>query len=265
MKYLVINGSPHKGNTWKIVKIAMELIKEMDDKCEFQEIHLSETGLPFCTGCSNCFRLGQEKCPHAKQMTPILNAMEEADGIIVASTTFFMRETGLLKNFMDHITYLIHRPRFFTKKGLVITTVGGVGGRAAAKSIASFLKGIGFNKCYSLSMQSISWNAYEPNENAKRQIRKSVARFAKDVSSRKMHFQETGLIIPYNLFRGMSTHYVSGSEYETEDGVFWTDPLRKNSRYDSRIPLLPHQVLVATLFYTIGKVAGKKMVVTYKK
>lgn len=265
MKYLVINGSPHRGNTWKIVKVAMEHLKEIDEACEFKEVHLSEAGLPFCTGCSNCFRLGYEKCPHANQMKPILNAMEEADGIIVASTTFFMRETGLLKNFMDHLTYLMHRPQFFTKKALVITTVGGVGGRAAAKGIAAFLKGIGFNRCYRISMQSISWNAFQPDVKAKNKVRKSASKFTKDVLSKKMHFQDTGLIIPYNIFRGMSTHYISGTEYETEDGTFWTEPSRRDRGYDSRIPLLPHQILVACLFYTIGKVAGKKMIVTYKK
>ena len=28
MKYLVINGSPHKGNTWKIVECALEVISK---------------------------------------------------------------------------------------------------------------------------------------------------------------------------------------------------------------------------------------------
>lgn len=265
MKYLVINGSPHKGNTWKIVKVAMEQIKEIDDKCEFKEVHLSEAGIPFCTGCSNCFRLGHDKCPHANQMKPILDAIEEADGIIVASTTFFMRETGLLKNFMDHITYLIHRPQFFTKKAMVITTVGGVGGNAAAKSITGFLKGIGVNRCYQKSMQSISWNAYEPNEKEKKSVRKCATKFGRDVVSGKMHFQSTGLLIPYNIFRGMSIYYVSGTEYETEDGAYWTNISRRSRGYDSKIPLLPHQILVAGFFNTIGKIAGKKMIVTYKK
>ncbi len=265
MKYLIINGSPHKGNTWKIVQIAMEQIEKVDNQCEFMEIHLREVNLPFCTGCSNCFRLGGETCPHANVMKPILDAMEEADGIIVASTTFFMRETGLLKNFMDHITYFVHRPQFFTKKAMVITSVGGFGGSAAAKSIAGFLKSIGFHKCYLKSVQSISWNAYEANKKEKESVKKCATKFTKDVISAKMGFPDTGLLIPYNLFRGMSIYYVAGTEYKTEDGIYWMDISRRNRGYDSRIPLLPHQKLVAALFYTMGKIAGKKMIVTYKK
>lgn len=66
--------------------------------------------------------------------------MEYADGIIVCSTTYNMRETALLKNFFDHLCFMLHRPHFFKSKALVITTTGGVGGGAAAKSIVSFLK-----------------------------------------------------------------------------------------------------------------------------
>jgi multimeric flavodoxin WrbA len=260
-----MNGSPHKGNTWKVVKMVMEQLEKIDDKCEFQEVHLSELNLPFCTGCSNCFRLGFEKCPHSNTMEPIINEMEEADGIIVASTTFFMRETGLLKNFMDHITYLMHRPQFFTKKALVITTVGGVGGGAAAKSITSFLKGIGFNKCYRISIRSISWNSYEPNKSQEEKIKKCATKFGDDVLSRKIHFQSTGLLIPYNIFRGMSIYYVTGTEYETEDGIYWSEEVRRKRVYDSSVPLMPHQIVVGTLFYMIGKSAGKNMIVTYKK
>lgn len=265
MKYLVINGSPHKGNTWKLVQIAIEQIKNVDNASEFREIHLSEMNLPFCIGCSNCFRSGYEKCPHANHMKPIQEAMEEADGIIVASTTFFMRETGLLKNLMDHLTYLMHRPKFFTKKALIITTVGGVGGRAAAKSIAGFFNGIGVNKCYQKSIRSISWNAYEPNKKDKVRIRKCAAKFSQDVISGKIHFQSTGLLIPYNLFRGMCIYYVAGTEYETEDGSYWSDKLRRSRGYDVSVPLLPHQRIVAAIFYSIGKLVGKRMIITYKK
>jgi len=93
MKYFIINGSPHKGNTWKLV--------------------------------------------------------ECADGIIIASATFNIWETGLLKNLLDHLCHLQHRPCFLGKKALVLTSVGGVGGAGTIKSVTGTLYGIGFNRCYS--------------------------------------------------------------------------------------------------------------------
>ncbi|MFA9377027.1 MAG: flavodoxin family protein [Lachnotalea sp.] len=265
MQYLVINGSPHKGNTWKVVKMVMEQLKKTDEQFQFQEIHLAELNLPFCTGCSNCFRLGYEVCPHSNRMIPIIDAMEKADGLIVASTTFFMRETGLLKNFMDHLTYMMHRPQFFTKKALVITTVGGVGGKAAAKSIVEFLKGIGYNKCYIKSVRSMSWNVYEPSQSQEESIQKCAAKFGRDVLSKKIHVQSTGLLIPYNIFRGMSIYYTAGTKYETEDGAYWTEEVRRKRVYDSNVPVMPHQIAVGSIFYLMGKVLGKRMIVTYKK
>ena len=62
MRYLVINGSPHRGNTWKLTLQAMETIRTADATAEFDEVHLGEANLSFCLGCSACFRLGHEKC-----------------------------------------------------------------------------------------------------------------------------------------------------------------------------------------------------------
>lgn len=52
MKILVINSSPRKGNTWRLTETVMEQIKGLDDTVEFDELHLSEYHIPFCTGCS---------------------------------------------------------------------------------------------------------------------------------------------------------------------------------------------------------------------
>ena len=56
----------------------------------FDEIHLLRENLPFCTGCSNCFRIGHEKCPHYSIVGKIIEEIEHADGIIVVSTTYVL-------------------------------------------------------------------------------------------------------------------------------------------------------------------------------
>lgn len=267
MKFLFINGSPHKGNTWQLAQTVKYNLYKNDSSAEFQEIHLSELNLPFCTGCSNCFRLGHEKCPHYEKIYMVIDAIDTADGVIITSTTFNMRETAMLKNLFDHLCFMLHRPHFFAGKAMVITTTGGVGGGAAAKSIISFLKGIGFNRCYSFSTASFSWNAYEPKTSTRLKLAKLTKKFYRDVASGKLHYPATTLLMPYNLFRGMSLAYVPGTEYETQDGIHWTDPDRKGRVYDSAVPVRFTQKLVGHLFYLIGKMAGKikSMQVTYRK
>ncbi|MDL2300274.1 NAD(P)H-dependent oxidoreductase [Clostridiaceae bacterium OttesenSCG-928-D20] len=267
MKILIINGSAHKGNTWRLAESVMEFGNSMDYNTEFEEIHLISEPLPFCTGCSSCFRLGREKCPHYAVVEKITAKIESSDGVVFLSSTYNMRETALLKNLFDHWCYMLHRPHFFQSKALVITTTGGVGGKKAAKSISSFLKGIGFNRCYLFSRAAFSWNAFEPNEKTLTALKRTVGSFMEDVSSGKLHSPSTTILLLYNLFRGMSLAYVKGTEYETMDGVFWTEKERAKAVYDPKIKVPFYKKPVGHLFYAIGKMGGriKSMQVTYKK
>lgn len=265
MKYLMINGSPHKGNTWKIAEMVKENIQKDDNNAVFEEIQLVQEKLPFCCGCSNCFRLGHEKCPHSGIIMKIIKAIEDADGVIIASTTYFLRETSMLKNLFDHLCFMTHRPQFFKSKALVITTTGGVGGKQAAKGIASFLKSIGFNRCYQFSVTSCSWNDYQIKDKTKTKLNKISGEFLKNVRSGKLHSPSYMLLIPYNLFRGMSLAYVKGTEFETQDGVFWTEDRRKKGVYDSSVKVSLFKKIFGQLFYFIGKGAAKKVTVTYRK
>lgn len=267
MKILIINGSAHKGNTWKLVEQAKHDLRKLNIETEFDEVHMLKENLPFCIGCSNCFRVGHEKCPHYSIVGKIIEKMENADGIIFTSTTYNMRETALLKNLFDHLCFLLHRPRFFKSKALIITTTGGIGGHAAAKSIRSTLKGIGFNKCYTFSKATSSWNAYEPSNRTLTALKGIVNKFYKDINSKKLHSPDVSLLIPYNLFRGMSLAYVPGTEYETQDGVYWTEGCRRKLVYAPEIKVPFYKKTIGYLFYEIGKIAGKtkRMTVTYRK
>lgn len=265
MRYLIINGSPHKGNTWKLALKAMEYIQKEDALAQFDTVHMMEAQLPFCIGCSVCLRLGHEKCPHNGIVGEIIQKIDAADGVIVLSSSFSMRETALLKNLFDHLCFMLHRPRFFQSKALVLTTTGGVGANKVAKSIAHFLRGIGFNRCYLFGVAAYSWNDYHISEKIEQRLEKVVSRFQKDVASKKLHSPSTMLLIPYNLFRGMSLAYVKGTEYETYDGVHWTEDCRKSGVYDRSVPVSFYKKPFGQLFYAIGKLAGKHVMVTYKK
>ena len=49
MKYVIINGSPRKKNTWSMVKQAKS---NLDG--EFEEIQLMKEKIPMCNGCFKC-------------------------------------------------------------------------------------------------------------------------------------------------------------------------------------------------------------------
>lgn len=265
MKYLLINGSSHKGNSWKLAELIKSDLVNCSSETTFEEIHLADLELPFCCGCSLCFRKGHTFCPHNHIMQKMINAIDSSDGVVFVTATYNMRETALMKNFLDHLCFMLHRPYFFHSKAIVIATTGGVGAKSAAKSVASTLKGIGFNSCYILAAASSSWNDYKPNEKIRKKCESLAVKFHKDVSSGKLHSPSTALLIPYNLFRGMSLSYVKGTEYEYMDGIHWSDPIRAKNVYDLTIHVPFYKKPVGSLFYYIGKMAGKFVTITYKK
>ena len=151
------------------------------------------------------------------------------------------------------------------KKAFVLTSVGGVGGSGTIKSITGTLYGIGFNKCYSLCCRTASWNAYSLSDKIERRTRKITGRFVADVKAKRLHYPRTDILIPYNLFRGMGECYKPGTEYATEDGVYWTEKSRMHRAYENKIPLHIYHKMIGSFFYFLGRIMGKKMIVTYKK
>ena len=126
MRILAIIGSPRKKNTYKIVKEFEDSLKETID-LQFEYLFLNDYNLDICKGCLNCVRLGENHCPHNKIVSQLINKLQEADGVIFSSPVYIDNITGLMKNFLDHLVYLVHRPPFLDKYALVLSTTMGSG------------------------------------------------------------------------------------------------------------------------------------------
>lgn len=139
MKVLTIMGTAHKGNTRAVVDL---FLKEFEnEKNEFEEVILPNDFNNICLGCANCILKGEEKCPHFNEVTPIVEKIEKADLIIMATPVFVCSCTSGLKVLLDHFAYiwLVHRPResMFNKVGLIITSAGGSGVKQTVKLLKS--------------------------------------------------------------------------------------------------------------------------------
>jgi len=265
MRYLVVNGSPHKGNTWKLVDLICNEIKTISPDSEFEEIHLYDLNLPFCIGCSLCFRKGYTFCPHNNIVQNILDQIDHSDGVIFAVTTFNLHLTALFKNLIDHFCFMLHRPRFFQKKAIVVSTTNASGAKKTVNYVSETLKAMGFNRCYTLPVSTYSWNSFSPQKKAVEKCQKLAHLFCQDVESRKLHSPSFSALMSYNIFRGMSLGYVKGTEYPTEDGVYWLEPSRAKASYDLAVPVPIHKKIYGNLIYIIGKLIVKHTTITYKK
>ena len=225
MKYLIINGSPRKKNTWSMVKQAKT---NLGEDAEFEEIQLMKEKIPLCNGCFKCIMEGEENCPHYETINSIIEKIRWADGLIITSPVYAMNVTGLLKNFFDHTAYIYHRPQFFDKKALVIVSTAGAGQKKVAGYIDETLRHWGFNRIYKITYAFGGKEEINADE-----INKASQQFHKDVSSKKLHSPKFGDIIFYNVWRAMA----SKGEGMKKDKEYWESTGLVNHEFAPNIEL----------------------------
>jgi multimeric flavodoxin WrbA len=149
MKILAICGSPKKGNTYSV----LNSIKENCPDIDFKLLMLSEVNLEMCRGCYGCVLLGEEVCPLKDDRDMIIKEMSEADGVITAAPTYAIQVPWIYKNFIERISYLAHRPRFFDKFAMSIGLGAGYGMDETNKYMSKMFSGFGFSIAPSLELQ----------------------------------------------------------------------------------------------------------------
>jgi len=137
MKIVALIGSPKKGNTYQLVKQVEECIKKYG-RVEFTYLFLKDANLKICTGCFNCIRKGPEFCPIKDDKKMILDKMAGADGVILATPVYNFNVTSIMKNFIDRLAYIGHRPQFFSQHLMIISTTAGIGLKEVKKYLTEY-------------------------------------------------------------------------------------------------------------------------------
>ena len=138
MKITAIIGSQRKGNTLKAVKRVEELLKERFGDMNFEYVMLMDADVKVCVGCFNCLAKGIEFCPLKDDIPAIIEKIKSSDGVIFASPVYVINVTPYMKNFIDRLSSICHRPELFNQHALVVSTVGGFG----LKQVLKYMKDI---------------------------------------------------------------------------------------------------------------------------
>ena len=228
MKVLAIMGSPRKkGNTFKTVERVKNILVNMDEKLDFEFLFLADCRLEMCKGCFTCFAKGEDKCPLKDDRDLIYSKMMEADGIIIAAPTYAMGVPALMKNFIDRFAYTLHRPCFFDKVFLAVSTVGGVMGvKQALTQLALLSAGAKKSLRLGVSMPPICMPMLE--KKAAKQIRKNTKAFYHAMSKEKRRLPGLADFAYFGAFKIMSA-FESYKEacpadytyYKEADGYFY--------------------------------------------
>lgn len=245
MKVLVIHGSPRKRNTWDVLNLVKaEMSKE--ERIEFEDIELIKENIPICNGCFMCFYKGENVCPHYEKISKIARKIEMADALIITSPVYSLQITGLLKNFIDHMSYNFHRPRYFTKKALVITTTAGAGHKDAADYIKNVLYSWGLNYVHTIP---VAFRGKGVSNKNKDKILLGARKFIIDLKSKKLKTPSIKEVVMFNAWRAMTRKkYDEGSaDYE-----YW----RKNGLANV---IFPSEVKIGIIKRVIGNSVYKFM------
>ena len=123
MKVVGINGSPRKkGNTAILINRVFEELEQEGIETEF--VQLGGRQIRGCLSCYKCFENKDCRCANGKDvLNGILAKMIEADGILLASPTYFSNMTAEMKALIDRC-------------GLVSTANGGLFVRKVGAALA---------------------------------------------------------------------------------------------------------------------------------
>ena len=103
MKVLLINGSPHKdGNTFiALTQVAKSLNAE---NIETEIVHIGTKPMQGCVACRTCLTKG--RCAFNDPLyDKVLGMLDEIDGIVIGSPTYYAGPNGTLCAFLDRLYY----------------------------------------------------------------------------------------------------------------------------------------------------------------
>lgn len=123
MKVIAFNGSPRaKGNTSQSIQIVLaELAKE---GIETELIQLGGRKVFGCLACGKCKETKDNRCARKDDdMNTFIQKIEEADGIIIGSPTYFSNVSTEVKALIDRCGYVSKSNGGTLLKGKVGTSV----------------------------------------------------------------------------------------------------------------------------------------------
>lgn len=171
-----INGSPRKnGNTATMLQNALKGAESKGASTEL--VNLYDLSFKGCVSCFACKRVGSarsERCAYKDALTPVLEKIEKADALILASPVYVGDLTGATRSFIERfmfpqISYEEGSYTYFNKKLSVgvIATLGAPFDRAkemgftrAAESVAQLMKAIFGSGELLLTMDTLQFDDY---------------------------------------------------------------------------------------------------------
>jgi multimeric flavodoxin WrbA len=225
MKILAIMGSPRKGNSYKLTSLIEDRVKKRGG-IDFEYLFLKDTELANCIGCHQCIQRGEDFCPLQDDQDLILKKMEEADGVIFVSPVYMFTITALLKNLVDHLAFLVHRPIFFQKPAMVFIHRGDMF-KDSIKYMTRVARSWGFSVVAQLGIPDPDDMTPKSREKSLKKLEKEVDKFLRALESGKLPSPSLYDLIGFRVWKinalALKKDFPADYQYWEENGLFDKD------------------------------------------
>ena len=107
-KIVIIDGGPRKNmNTAKLLQRLAEGVKSVDKDAEIKVVRLYAVDYKGCMSCMACKLKGKASnvCCFNDALTPVLDEVAQADGLVLGSPIFFGEVTGRMRAFLERLSF----------------------------------------------------------------------------------------------------------------------------------------------------------------
>ena len=140
MRILLLQSSGRTaGNSARVTRMAEEALAAEAAAAgvvlETEMLDLARLDIRPCRGCRSCFDRGETTCPLDDQILSIKAKMKAADGLVLAGPVYINDVNGIMKNWIDRLAHVCHRPEFAGKTALLLATTGSTSARHTLRSM----------------------------------------------------------------------------------------------------------------------------------
>jgi multimeric flavodoxin WrbA len=244
MKVTAFIGSARKKHTYETTEKFLKRLQSRGN-IEYEIVRLSEYNLGICKGCKLCLDKGEEKCNLKDDRNNLLDKMKNSDGVVFASPNYSFHVSALMKQFLDRLGFIFHRPQFFGKTFTSIVAQGVYGGNKIVKYFSFIGKALGFKVVKGIcvtNLEPVSEKAIVENE---KQIERLTKRYYKQLIKNELPKPS---LFDLFIFRMSRTSMKLKLNEDFKDYNYYTEKGWFNSDFFYPVKLSPVKKAMGKLF-----------------
>lgn len=134
----VVGSNNQNSFTERVTEALLQVICKKQERYTYQMVPLREWKLAYCEGCAQCFCRGYCTLDQKDGFGQLRALLVSADCLVFASPVYAHNVTGIMKTFIDRLTYSAHLLQYAGQLGFTVTTTSGSG----AEVVSSYLQKI---------------------------------------------------------------------------------------------------------------------------